>query len=226
MNTQNITEYIRRGVGLRFTRRRIKLTALVCAPIILVVLYIGALEDGFMQGFGVFATVTYLLSAICAYILLRKNSADKYKLLASPCVYYDMMLMFSSLVLLFAKKFCISTVSVIFLIIPAFIVPPILMLVHSVMFRTSKNVYRRKISIVLIPVSAGITGIGAIGRLIFYFMYDEYKNELTQEQMGLLLLCGCLLVIYLLSTALLDIQRYFYFTRLEKAGLITEEHIK
>lgn len=226
MNTQNIIEYIRRGVGLRFTRRRTKLTVIACAPVILVALYIGILDGEIMQGFGLFATVTYLLSLILVYILLGKGSAEKQKLLAAPCGYYDLILVFSLIALLLAKKLCISIKLLAFSSIPALAVPLVLMLVHSVLFRSFKNMYRKRISVVLVPISCGITGIGALMRLIFHFVYDKYKNQLTQDQIGFILLCGCVLVIYLLSSAFLDIQRYYYFTKLETKGVVTEDILK
>ncbi len=226
MNTENLIEYIRRSSALRW-RKSTFLIELTCLPLLAFgFMMIGKMVGGLCYASGIGAVISCVINCVAGIILLRKSSPIKNKFITnftSSCIMFFIFSFFYTAIhyeLNLPEKNMIPT-----FILSVFI-PVCLVVLYSLLLKRSESVFRQKRKITYISISHYVTGVAAGGRLLAGLMLNEYGQLVAERTIYFIIMYIFLFSMFVMSTGVLDLQRYYYFTKLERLGLVTEEILK
>ena len=219
MNTENIIEYIRRGVGLKFSKTFFWLEAFSCIVISGGVMMAGMECGGHLAFWGIATFVLDIILIFCTMIFIRKKSPLKNKLIVgaiSSCVVTCLFAFF------FVSFF--ENNLVLYYVLMA-LIPLLLAIFNAFRLNRPTLFFRKKTSIKMISISK-VQGQNALGKLILGVIVVCFGNFISEKLFEILLIGTIIFVMCFMPTGLLDLQRYYYFTKLEKLGLVTEDILK
>ena len=225
MNTENIIEYIRRGVGLKFSKVFCWIEALSFFVISGVLMMLG-MECGEHPAFWGIATFVFdIILIFCTMIFITKKSPLKYKLIVggiSSCMYTCLLTFF--LAVLF-PELNLPVVNIGFCYMVLALIPAFLMLFYNSRLNGTTPLFKKKTTIEIVSVSK-MRGRVALGTLVLGIIAVYFGHMIPDIVFTAVFVGTFVFAWFIVPTGILDFQRFYYYTKLEKAGLVTEDILK
>ena len=164
--------------------------------------------------------VMLCVSAVLSFFWLKTGAPLKYRLLCSSVSYLNNTLgIFLVLVIIHWSHNTLSPLILLYLA-PSAIIMTTLMITNAFLLRKKKFIYKRKTVIAPIVVTVGSTA------LIRWQFKKVFKETFSIKQQELIVIACLIFLISMLSLGLVDLQRFYYYNKLEKMVLVTEEILK
>ena len=219
MNVENEIEFIRRAVALKMTKKQfhtMSFGSIIFFLLGIIFFFVGNhhLIRMLYAGYGVLV----LAFIVLCFVLLRKNVHLKYRMILSTMLYVVLTMgLFLMSVYIYH-----ATLSSVFLLLylPVPGIAIVMMIVNAILLKKKKKLFEKKA--VIAPIAVGFGSTALLRRKV-----SKTLNEnLSEGQMQLLMTCLVLVLCYGMSLGLIDLQRFYYYNKLEKMGLVTEEILK
>ena len=225
MNTENIIEFIRRGYGLRCANKTnlAQLYGFIFSSVVM--LCVGLYIGGYCNVIAAVSCVIGVVHIIFVILLLRKKCPIKYKLIVGFTTVCWMLCYLAFLFTIIYFEFYMPENGFICFFVVLVLIPVFQSLFYSFRLNSPKRLFSKKTSIKNISLSwygARIT----LGTLIFSALFEYFGFYIPERTLEIIVIYLPLIFMYVLSFNLLDLQRYYCYTKLEKMGLVTEDILK
>ena len=225
MNTENIIEYIRRGVGLKFSKAFYWIEAFSLFMMSGGMMMAGMSCGGHPEFWRIATFAANIILIVCTMIFVRKKSPLKYKLIVGGVSFCMYTCFFSFFFALLFPELNLPVVSIEFCYMIVALIPTFLLLFYSVRLNGTKPLFSKKIKIKNVSMSK-TRGQMALGTLILGIIV-VYLGHMIPNVVFTVALFGAFIFAYcFIPTGILDFQRFYYYTKLEKMGLVTEDILK
>lgn len=225
MNTENVIEFIRRGAGLRLTKTTMWLSAIFFLLIPCGCVPLAIFFDGVLRFWGIVTTVWAFVNLVCTAIFLRKNSPLKNKLIVgfTTGVFVECFLAIIFLIIYIGFY---SSTYVVYIFSAVMIFMPILYAICcDVWFNKSKHMYSKKTKIKIIPFGGNRRGVATL-RLLVGILIVCSGDFIPEKVFNVAFVCVIGILPFLCCGSITELQRFYYYNKLEKMGLVTEDILK
>lgn len=217
MNTADLIRFIQSSRGLSLGNKFLFKT-MFCLPVMLLIIFFsGNWMGNALKVVSLFVITLILLLNACYFFFSGRKNSVKYKLLIRPVVSMNVVFpLFYACCIKFYDIFGLKR------LLLYYVFPIAVLTLFFVLIAKTKTYSNSKTSSIF-PVcfASGITF--GIGHRLNSLMSEKLSNTMHFVVIAILmLLSSC----FLFSIAVLDLQRYYYFTKLEKQGLVTEDILK
>ena len=225
MNTENIIEFIRRGFGLRLTRTNIWLLAIIFLLITCGCVPLAIFFDGVLRFWGIATTVWAFVNLVCTAVFIRKKSPLKNKLIVGFTLSTSFKC-FLAIMFLVIYIGLYSSTYIVYLFSVFIVLAPILYSIYyDIRLNKTKPLFSKKTKIKTVPFGGKRSGVAVlkllVGIIVINFGHlipEKIFNAVFVGSVGALALLCC--------WSISDLQRFYYYNKLEKMGLVTEEILK
>lgn len=217
MNIDNITEYIKSGLGIAPEKKQFRM--LVSAPFIMTLtmgLIPGIVLGGYQLILSITMIVTSLVMIIAVFILSNQKFTVKNRLILQILIYSNWILQISLLELMYFSIMSSFSVFLYLIYIPPILIP--LLLGINAAKKIKKDTLFNTQKILHSGVRVSLTMSGIIG-----MNFAAIFRNTSQKTAYIVVLTGCTIITSFLSIGLLSIQRLYYLLKLEKLELLPEE---
>ena len=220
MNAENIIEYIRRSHALRLGAKFYRSDLRWSASFIL--FYLGiccATSSAVIKIASCIIYCLYIIMLVTGHILTSKGKHKKYIFLVSFMSEINFLIFLSFLVCFCYYEFFGIDVLLFLCVSRTIIIRVTLLIMNTKKMKSQKPAYKEKKTIVSAAPICAFAGAGAVfGKMIS----RKYAEKLSQQSMVIFVIVVFLLFIYFFSFSWLELQRYYYYLKLEKLGLVDE----
>lgn len=225
MNTENIIEFIRRSHALKCTKKSYWAEIFYFLLFSVLMLAAGIGVEGILKVIGVASCVCYIVHTAFVIFLIRKTSPLKNKFIvgftSTCCMLCLAAFLFTVFYVIFNMPEKVFGYYFVFLAL----IPIFLSLFYYFRLNSPKPLFSKKTSIKIVPLFSD-RGRMALGTLILGGLYKCFGSFISESVFEKIVIYALLFIMYALSFNLLDLQRYYYYTKLEKMGLVTEDILK
>lgn len=225
MNTENIIEYIRRGMGLKFSKTLCWVEAFSFFVISGGVMMAGMSCEGHPAFWGIATFVLDIILMVCTIIFVRKKSPLKYKLIVGGVSYCMYTCLFTFIFAILFSDLNLPVVNIGFCYMILALIPTFLLLFYSFHLNGAKPLFSKKTSIETVSVSKTRRRI-ALGTLILGIIVIYFGHMIPNIVFDVVFFGAFIFVYCFIPTGILDFQRFYYYTKLERTGLVTEDILK
>ena len=226
MNTENIIEYIRRSSTLRWKKSFFWMHLIYMPMVSFGFMMIGKMVGGYCYVSGIGAVVAFVVNFIALIVFLRRSSPIKNKFIVNFTDSCNMFFIVAFFCTAIHYELNLPENNLIFLFVLSVFIPVGLAVVYSKLLKRPETVFRKKTKITYDSVSHYVAGSAVAGRFVVGLIVKEYGHLISERALHLAIIDFLMFVMFVMSTSALDLQRYYYYTKLEKMGLVTEDILK
>ena len=225
MNTENIIEFIRRGSGLRQTKTNIWLSAIIFLLIPCGCVPLAIFFDGVLRFWGIATTVWVLVNFVCTAVFIKKNSPLKNKLIvgftSGVLLECFLVIMFLMIYIGFYSSTYMLDIFSVFIVL----MPILSAIYYDIRLNKTKPLFSKKTKIKTIPFGGYRSGSAAL-KLLLGIVVIYFGDFLSEKVFNAVFVASVGGLACLSSASNLDLQCFYYYNKLEKMGLVTEEILK
>ena len=225
MNTENVIEFIRRGAGLRLTKTTMWLSAIFLMLIPCGCVPLAIFFDGALRFWSIATTAWAVVNLVCTAVFLRKNSPLKNKLIVgfTSGAFIECFLAVMFLIIyigFYSSMYIANMFSVVLVFVPIFYA-----IYYDVRLNKSKSLFSKKTKIKTIPFGGYRSRTAAV-KLLLGIVVVYFGDFIPEKVFNVVFVCVIGTLPFLCCGSITELQRFYYYNKLEKMGLVTEDILK